>query len=166
MRAACRWCRWLSLTFPHGVGVGALRTLLVLARPRIRKHQLAGLSGVGDTFGTCFGPLSRNRNLGIRIGKGEKLSEILGSTTEVAEGVDTAFALAELIRRSDRSFRIDLKYPIVFGVCQVRSSCPPGDGWGGCRETAQGGCEKQKCASVCGCLSVDLERRVDARGRT
>ena len=33
-------------------------------------NTLMGLSGVGDTFGTCFGPLSRNRNLGIRLGQG------------------------------------------------------------------------------------------------
>jgi hypothetical protein len=43
-----------------------------------------GLSGVGDTFGTCFGPLSRNRNLGIRLGQGEDLKDILASSTEVA----------------------------------------------------------------------------------
>lgn len=41
------------------------------------------MSGVGDTFGTCFGPLSRNRNFGIRLGKGESMEEILASSTEV-----------------------------------------------------------------------------------
>lgn len=48
--------------------------------------SLDGLSGVGDTFGTCFGPLSRNRNLGVRLGQGEKLEDIIASSTEVAEG--------------------------------------------------------------------------------
>lgn len=49
---------------------------------------LTGLSGVGDTFGTCFGPLSRNRNLGVRLGKGESLESILASSTEVRDGME------------------------------------------------------------------------------
>ncbi|CAM9184690.1 unnamed protein product, partial [Chrysoparadoxa australica] len=84
-----------------------------------RTTTLAGLSGVGDTFGTCFGPLSRNRNFGIRLGKGETMEEILASSTEVAEGVDTALALSDLIRAKDHSYRIDLKYPVIFGVANI-----------------------------------------------
>ena len=60
-----------------------------------RPSTLMGLSGVGETFGTCFGPLSRNRNLGVRLGKGEKLDDILGSSTEVAEGAATALSLVQ-----------------------------------------------------------------------
>ena len=41
-----------------------------------KRSTLSGLSGVGDTFGTCFGPLSRNRQLGYRLGQGEKLEVI------------------------------------------------------------------------------------------
>ena len=48
------------------------------------------------------------------MGKGERLKDILESTTEVAEGVETAMALAKLIKKSDKSFRSDLKYPIIF----------------------------------------------------
>merc|ERR1711865_360369 len=55
------------------VTVGCLEMQNLSARLGGKSSTLAGLSGVGDTFGTCFGPLSRNRNLGIRIGKGEKL---------------------------------------------------------------------------------------------
>ena len=51
-----------------------------------KSRTLSGLSGVGDTFGTCFGPLSRNRNFGIRLGKGESMKEILASSTEVRLG--------------------------------------------------------------------------------
>jgi len=94
-----------------------------------RQSTLAGLSGVGDTFGTCFGPLSRNRSLGVRLGKGEKLKDILASSTQVAEGVDTAFALAELIKKRDRSFRVDLKFPIIFGMCEIlKGKIDPFDG--------------------------------------
>ena len=70
------------------------------------------------------------------MGKGERLKDILESTTEVAEGVETAMALAKLIKKSDKSFRSDLKYPIIFGVAQVlEGPCTHrgGDGWaGGC----------------------------------
>merc|ERR1711981_65869 len=58
-----------------------------------KPSTIAGLSGVGDTFGTCFGPLSRNRRFGYRLGQGETMKEIIDSTTEVAEGVDTSIAL-------------------------------------------------------------------------
>lgn len=79
--------------------------------------------------GTCFGPLSRNRNLGIRIAKGEKLKDIVASTKEVAEGVDTAFSLEKILINMDRVYRRDLKFPIVFGVCQIlRGKITPQDG--------------------------------------
>ena len=47
-----------------------------------------GLSGVGDTFGTCFGPLSRNRGTGLRLGRGERLDDILADLGEVADCVE------------------------------------------------------------------------------
>ena len=68
-----------------------------------------GLSGVGDTFGTCFGPLSRNRQVGYRLGKGETLEEILDSMSEVAEGVATARALTQLVDARVKGYRKDLK---------------------------------------------------------
>lgn len=111
-----------------GLGTNAMAALVTIGCLEMRRlssllggkpSTLAGLSGVGDTFGTCFGPLSRNRNLGIRLGKGEKLKDILKSSTEVAEGVDTAYSLAKLIKRTNKSYRTDLKFPIVLGVCEI-----------------------------------------------
>jgi len=58
-----------------------------------------GLAGMGDLVLTCTGGLSRNRGVGQRLGRGERLDEILGSTREVVEGVRTAPAAAELARR-------------------------------------------------------------------
>lgn len=84
-----------------------------------RPTTLTGLSGVGDTFGTCFGPLSRNRNLGVRLGKGEKLEDILGSSTEVAEGHATAFSLVQLIEKTNRAYRRELEFPIIYGVKEI-----------------------------------------------
>ena len=80
---------------------------------------LFGCSGVGDTFGTCFGPLSRNRQFGYRLGQGETMEEILASTTEVAEGVETSKALVDLINTKCRGYRLDLKYPILYGVANI-----------------------------------------------
>lgn len=48
-----------------------------------------GLAGVGDLVTTCNSSLSRNFNVGFRLARGEKLSDILLSTDEVAEGVNT-----------------------------------------------------------------------------
>ena len=66
-----------------------------------------GLSGVGDLVLTCTGALSRNRTVGVRLGKGEQLETILGSMQAVAEGVRTAKAAFGLARRH----RVDM--PIV-----------------------------------------------------
>lgn len=94
-----------------------------------RSSTIMGLSGVGDTFGTCFGPLSRNRNTGVRLGRGESLKDILDTQTEIAEGVETAFALERLIKKSHRSYRLDLKFPIIFGVAEIlRGDSTPKEG--------------------------------------
>ena len=53
-----------------------------------RASTIMGLSGVGDTFGTCFGPLSRNRGTGLRLGRGERLDDILADLGEVADRAD------------------------------------------------------------------------------
>lgn len=58
----------------------------------------------------------------IRLGKGEKLKDIVSESSEVCEGVDTAFSLEKVIMRMDKSYRKDLKFPIILGVCQVRRS--------------------------------------------
>jgi len=55
-----------------------------------------GLAGMGDLVLTCTGGLSRNRQLGQRLGHGETLDHILGSMREVVEGVRTAPAAARL----------------------------------------------------------------------
>lgn len=64
-----------------------------------RRETLAGLAGVGDLILTATGALSRNRSVGIELGKGRELREILGATRMVAEGVGSAAATLELARR-------------------------------------------------------------------
>lgn len=60
---------------------------------------LAGLAGLGDLVLTCTGELSRNRQVGIELGRGRKLDDIIGSMRMVAEGVHTTKAAYDLARR-------------------------------------------------------------------
>jgi glycerol-3-phosphate dehydrogenase (NAD(P)+) len=58
-----------------------------------RRETLAGLSGLGDLVLTCTGPLSRNRSVGVELGRGHKLPAILAQLQgKVAEGVRTTSA--------------------------------------------------------------------------
>jgi len=66
-----------------------------------RLETFAGLAGMGDLVLTCTGSLSRNRSLGVALGKGKKLDAILAETRTVAEGVKTAKAVQEIARRHD-----------------------------------------------------------------
>jgi glycerol-3-phosphate dehydrogenase (NAD(P)+) len=61
-----------------------------------RRETLAGLSGLGDLVLTCTGRLSRNRQVGVELGRGRSLPDILASTRMVAEGVMTTAAALEL----------------------------------------------------------------------
>lgn len=61
-----------------------------------RPETLSGLAGLGDLVLTCTGALSRNRQVGIELGKGRSLAEILSTMRMVAEGVGTAAALLAL----------------------------------------------------------------------
>ncbi len=61
-----------------------------------RPSTFAGLAGLGDLVLTCGSELSRNRTVGVRIGRGESLQEILDSMKMVAEGVKTTRAARQL----------------------------------------------------------------------
>ena len=61
-----------------------------------RRETLAGLSGLGDLVLTCTGSLSRNRRVGIELGRGRAIADILSSTRMVAEGVRTTGAALAL----------------------------------------------------------------------
>jgi glycerol-3-phosphate dehydrogenase (NAD(P)+) len=58
-----------------------------------------GMAGMGDLVLTCTGDLSRNRSVGIELGRGRKLDAILAGMNEVAEGIRTTSATVELARR-------------------------------------------------------------------
>jgi glycerol-3-phosphate dehydrogenase (NAD(P)+) len=64
-----------------------------------RRETLAGLSGLGDLVLTCTGPLSRNRSVGVELGRGHPLPAILAQLQgKVAEGVRTTSAALGLAR--------------------------------------------------------------------
>ena len=78
-----------------------------------RRDTLAGLSGLGDLVVTCTGDLSRNRHVGIELGKGRKLADILAHMQMVAEGVRTTGAALAL------GARHGLELPIAAQMSEV-----------------------------------------------
>ncbi|WP_225409928.1 NAD(P)H-dependent glycerol-3-phosphate dehydrogenase [Stigmatella hybrida] len=76
------------------------RGLAEITRLAVRKGgnplTLSGLSGMGDLVLTCTGELSRNRRVGMELGKGRPLADILGDMKQVAEGVKTAKSAQDL----------------------------------------------------------------------
>ncbi len=62
------------------------------------RQTLYGLSGLGDLILTCTGDLSRNRTVGVRLGRGERLADIIASMKEVAEGVKNTRSVRDLAR--------------------------------------------------------------------
>lgn len=62
------------------------------------ESTLFGLSGIGDLFATCASPHSRNRSLGVKLGRGESLAQAQNEVAQVAEGVHTTRAALRLSR--------------------------------------------------------------------
>ncbi len=67
----------------------------------------AGLAGMGDLVLTCTGDLSRNRTVGIELGKGKSLDDILNGMNMVAEGVKTTLSTYQLAKK------IEIEVPIT-----------------------------------------------------
>jgi glycerol-3-phosphate dehydrogenase (NAD(P)+) len=78
---------------------GLAETSRLATRLNADPRTLAGLSGLGDLVVTCTGDLSRNRQVGLRLGKGEALEAILASMSMVAEGVRNTRSVRELGRK-------------------------------------------------------------------
>ncbi len=77
------------------------------------ERTLSGLAGLGDLVLTCTGNLSRNRAVGLQLGQGKKLAEILAQTTMVAEGVSTCAAGFQL------GLRHGVELPIIRQMHEV-----------------------------------------------
>jgi glycerol-3-phosphate dehydrogenase (NAD(P)+) len=74
---------------------------------------LAGLAGMGDLILTCTGGLSRNRHVGVELGRGRSIDDVLGEMTMIAEGVETTRAAHALAQRAG------IEMPIVTEVHAV-----------------------------------------------
>jgi len=81
------------------------RGLAELVRLAVKKGAnpltLSGLAGMGDLVLTCTGELSRNRTVGLGLGRGQKLKEVLAGMTQIAEGVRTAKSVHDLAEKLD-----------------------------------------------------------------
>jgi glycerol-3-phosphate dehydrogenase (NAD(P)+) len=93
-----------GLGFGHNARAGIItRGLAEISRIATRHGAnpltLSGLSGMGDLVLTCTGDLSRNRTVGVELGKGKTLDEILRGMKQVAEGVKTARSARDMSRR-------------------------------------------------------------------
>lgn len=84
-----------------------------------RTETMAGLAGLGDLVLTCTGDLSRNRALGLRLGRGESGAGGAGATPKAGAGHPVAEAMsnARAIRRLAE--RLGVEMPIVAAVCRV-----------------------------------------------
>lgn len=78
----------------------------------------SGLAGMGDLVATCSSPQSRNRTVGVALGQGRTLQEIVADMNMVAEGVKTSRAVVDI------ATSIGLELPIAFAVASVLY-----DGW-------------------------------------
>jgi glycerol-3-phosphate dehydrogenase (NAD(P)+) len=87
-----------------------------------RAETFAGLAGMGDLVLTCTGALSRNRAVGIEVGKGTPLDEVLAGKESVAEGVVTTTSALALAARHG------VEMPIAHAVSRVLfEGCAPRD---------------------------------------
>lgn len=93
--------RGLAETARLGIALGA------------RPDTFAGLAGIGDLVLTCTGSLSRNRAVGVQVGRGERLEDVLAATESVAEGVATTESARALAERES----VDM--PIATAIARI-----------------------------------------------
>ena len=80
-----------------------------------KQATFMGLAGVGDLMATCASPLSRNRRVGLGLGKGGKLDDIVRELGQVAEGIPTTRAAYDLARKHETAMPItEQVYQVLF----------------------------------------------------
>jgi len=120
----------LAAGMSDGLGLGdnakgalITRGIVELARLGVelgaQPSTFGGLSGLGDLVVTCTSLHSRNRRVGERLGRGEKLADILAGMAQVAEGVTTAAAILELAAQHG------VELPIAESVGKILSGADP-----------------------------------------
>jgi len=107
-----------GLGFHHNVRAALItRGLAEMARLGValgaQEATFSGLAGMGDLVLTCTGDLSRNRSVGIELGRGRKLDEILNQMRMVAEGVKTTLSAYQL------AVKLGVAMPITEQMYQI-----------------------------------------------
>ena len=113
-----------------GVGLGGNARAALITRGIAEMGRLAaamgahpltmtGLAGLGDLVLTCTGDLSRNRRVGLALGQGKTLAQILDELGEVAEGVKTARSTRDL------AHKLDVEMPITEQVAALLFEAKP-----------------------------------------
>ena len=108
----------------HGLELGENAKSLFISRGLVEMVHIGkllggnvkaffGLAGVGDLIATCSSPLSRNFTVGLRLARGERIEDIIGSMEETAEGVHTISII------NDLSESIRFKAPITHTLYKV-----------------------------------------------
>jgi glycerol-3-phosphate dehydrogenase (NAD(P)+) len=93
-------------------GLAEIARLVIACGGRL--DTMAGLAGLGDLVLTCTGDLSRNRSVGVELGRGRKLPDIIaGMRGMVAEGVFTTKVAVEL------SHHKKIEMPITEQMCAI-----------------------------------------------
>lgn len=124
----------LAVGISDGLGFGQNTRAGLLTRCLFEMTELAkkmganpksfmGLSGVGDLMLTCFGDLSRNRTVGLKLGQGQDLKSILNELGYVAEGVATTLSVHEL----QKIYNVDMPnasmvYQIIQGLVSPKKA--------------------------------------------
>ncbi len=102
----------LGVGMAHGMGFGDNAKAALITRGLAELARLgvvlggdpltfAGLAGMGDLIATCSSPQSRNRSVGVALGEGRSLDDIVAEMNMVAEGVKSTGAVLELARRHE-----------------------------------------------------------------
>jgi glycerol-3-phosphate dehydrogenase (NAD(P)+) len=120
-----------------GMGFGSNTRVMLITRGlaeitrigvALGAHALtfAGLSGMGDLVLTCSGDASRNRRVGLALGQGKRMPEIMSEMRQVAEGVKTTKVAYELTKKIGiDSPIIDTMYAIIHEGVGVRDAVLP-----------------------------------------
>ena len=106
----------------HGFGDNTIAAMVTRGSAEIsrmgcllggQRETFSGLSGIGDLVVTCFSSHSRNRVVGESVGQGQPVADVLAGMKQVAEGVHTCSAAAEMAQQ------LSVELPIVETVAKV-----------------------------------------------
>jgi glycerol-3-phosphate dehydrogenase (NAD(P)+) len=117
-----------GLGFGHNARSGMItRGLAEIGRLAVRRGAnpmtLSGLAGMGDLVLTCTGDLSRNRQVGFRLGQGQTIDEILAGMSQVAEGVKTTKSAYDLARKHHVDMPLtDAVYSVLYQGVTARDA--------------------------------------------